>query len=541
MALTKTRDIGTKRYLIVFAILFGLIFVRYCYFGFEYFYQLDDYIQYHNYTAYNTDMTALINDLGLLSSRPLAGISDLFVWSGFYNVMILAVAVISAMYAGAVVLLHKVFSGHFGTGYFFFVFFALLPMGFEGTYWVSASSRIVVGLFFAALSLFFFDKWCDTGKKSSLILFAVIQFVSFCFYEQVLLFSAAATLVIMLMNIKSRNKRALWGLLMFASAALYFIVTKLASDGVYGARAGFFMPWQDGYADQVFKPALGQMYEAVIPGAGGIIGKGFLRSCVLLISEPNILWVIAAVLLCAGFFLFARKSVRSEIRFFPELLSGLFLAVAPLMVFFVLENPWFGLRNLVTSFCGAALMADAILDLIFGRFRKGAVAEAAIASAVAFLFCIVSVSELYDYRQTTRADTQISAAAYEAVKEAQPGNGRDIWLMNVDASYVKDGNFYFHEHDYGVTGSDWALTGAIRAVSGDGSVPMVTPVSVHRTLTLSEPGQLEKAAPFVYFNGGFTPAELSPDGEGKWLVSSSGTVFGILTSGDGINYTFSMN
>ncbi len=511
------RDLKNRKYIIISLVLFGLIFVRYCYFGFQYFYQLDDYIQYHNYTAYGGGAGELIKSLGLLSSRPLAGLFDLFVWSPMYSVMLLAVAIISAMYSAAAVLFHKVFSKHFGTGFLFFVVFALLPLGFEGTYWLSASSRIVVGLFFAALSLLFFDKWCSGGRKRNLVLFVVFQFVCFCFYEQVLAFSCAATLVLMVIYFKKERKRALWGFLMLAGIVLYFVVTKLAPGGVYSDRTAFFMPWKDGYFSDLFLPLSGQVADAAWGSFAGICGKGLLRGFGLLVKQPNVLWCIVVVVLCSGFFILARNHRRKEFHFLPELFAGLLLMIAPIALFYVIASPWFGIRNLVTSFCGLALICDALLDLLFCRLKKGHMAESVIASVLVLLCCVASVSELHDYRETTLADTQIATEAYSAFSQAQVDDDEQIWLLNVSSHYLDDWNYQFHEHVFGCTSSKWAMTGSIRAINDKYIPNNFDPIPADEA-TFSDGRNPDEATAFLYAGGGFVPVGMVPDGEGRWTL-----------------------
>ena len=78
-------------------LLYSLVFIRYVYYGFRYFYQLDDYIQYHNYTYFYDDLWNFVAEMGMLSSRPAAGPADVFVWSRFFPCMIVAVAVLAAV------------------------------------------------------------------------------------------------------------------------------------------------------------------------------------------------------------------------------------------------------------------------------------------------------------------------------------------------------------------------------------------------------------------------------------------------------------
>ncbi len=519
---------GKFKYAPVFLLMFGLIFARYCYYGFEYFLQLDDYIQYHNYTAYWSNMGDLIKQLGLLSSRPLAGLCDLFVWSHFYERMIIAVAIISAMFAYSACAFHKVFSKHFGTGFLFFVIYALLPLGFEGTYWVSASSRIVVGLFFAALALESFDAWCERGKKSALVLFGVFQLAAFCYYEQIVLLSGAATMVVMLCHARKGGKRPLWGFLMFLNAGIYMAVTKLAPAGVYSQRAVLFLPWQEEYWEQCFLPAGAQMKEVFINCNLASVGKGFIRGIKLFLEQPNFLYILIILALCACLFLLAKSAKRYSIRFLPELLAGLFLTIAPLLLFFVLKSPWFGARNAVCSFLGLALIVDALADLIFGRFRSGAVFESALVGILALVCCVSAIAEIHDYRETTLADTAVAQAAAEAMKDEYDQADPQIWLLNVDASYVKDASFYFHEHGYGVTSSDWALTGAVTAIGGRLDYPDVVPVSIYRHFPVAE-AEIGKTKAYFYEDGRCFPVSLSKADGGPWSVTDgSGRVWGTL-------------
>lgn len=536
----KSTRFEKYRYAPIFLVLFGLVFVRYCYYGLEYFYQLDDYIQYHNFTAYNQDLWAMLAKSGMLAARPLAAVCDTFVWSHLYSSMIVAVGIISAMYAASAIFLHRVFAKHFGTGFLFFVIYALLPLGFEGTYWVSASSRIVVGLFFASASLLFFELWCEDGKKYNLILFSVIQFISFCFYEQVVLFSGAATLIIMLCYAKKYSRsRASFGLLMFVNAALYVGITELAPSGINSGRSELFLPWQSNYSEQLVSPLIGQLKSAFISGSAGTFGKGLLRGFRLMLSEPNAIYVIIVFALCASLFFITKKIKRSNISFFPEFFSGVFLALVPLTIFFLIKSPWFGLRNTVPSFCGLALMCDALFDLIFGKFKRGYITEAALISVLALLCCTASVSELHDYRETTKADTAIVTAAVTAIKNTENSYNKSVWLLNVDPSYVSDGNIYYHEHDSGVTSSRWAMTGAVAAISGTNDkslIPDVIPISAKSNFE-ADKSEVGASPVFWYQAGHFIPAKIVNIGSDLWMVTNkTGEQLGALQNRYGLIY-----
>ena len=163
--------------------LFLLLMARACAFGAQYYPQLDDYIQYHNYPSASS-LWALHQATGLLGSRPLAGAADFYLWGPLFDHMILGVALISALYAAAVLIIWKILGRYFRVSPVCPVFMALLPLGMEGTYWMSASSRVVVGMFLAAITAWAFLKWLDRGGGGWLALYLVLQLLPFGFYEQ---------------------------------------------------------------------------------------------------------------------------------------------------------------------------------------------------------------------------------------------------------------------------------------------------------------------------------------------------------------------
>jgi hypothetical protein len=80
------------------------------------------------------------------------------------------VLLLGALYSFAALELYKIFNKFFGTSRFFIVIFALLPLGIEGTYWMSASTRIVPGVFFAALSASQLTNFFESKRKKNAIL-----------------------------------------------------------------------------------------------------------------------------------------------------------------------------------------------------------------------------------------------------------------------------------------------------------------------------------------------------------------------------------
>lgn len=333
------RELKNNRRLLLFLLIFALIFIRYCYYGFEYYYQLDDYIQYHNY--YNVKgITSIFKcvEIGLLASRPLAGIADIFVWTRLFGVMIAGVAIVSAMYAASACLFQWVWSRHFGTGIIFIIIYSLLPLGFEGTYWMSASTRIVVGLFFASVALYFFEKWCSNGKHRNLIIYIFAQLIAYGLYEQILIISFTSIILVGLLHIKRSFARSICGLISLVNAIIYFIFvsyfSSLSGESIYSARYELVLPGNSNYFDTFLPELLSQIKSAFIGGGFYTLVKGFKRGLLLLLEQPNLLYIFGILILCALIFIFAKKETPKTQRAFCAIICGLALATAPIAQFF---------------------------------------------------------------------------------------------------------------------------------------------------------------------------------------------------------------
>lgn len=475
-----TRRPDSRAGMACFFLLFGLIFVRFCCYGLTYFPQLDDYIQLHNYTAYHPDVWDFIRRLGLLAARPAAGLLDIFFWGRLWPALIVGCALIAGLYAASAVLFRRVWSKYFPVGWPFLVLYALLPLGMEGTYWLSAANRVVPSLFFVSLTMVLFQQWCKRGQKRFLAAYFLVQLLSMSFYEQGLVLAVTGVLLIALLELRE-GRRPLWALLTFVNAGVYFAFTSAFADSaLYADRTSVVLPWQDGWWGWVFLPVLRQIRDAFVKGGIRTAIKGFCRGAGLIAAEGHWLWLVLVLALCAGLFLLAREERFDRSRgreVLPALIAGFLMSLAPVTIFFVLANPWFSLRGTVASFCGLALMGDAVTGWLLSRLKDGETVAAGLCGALALVFCVAAVSELHDYRAAWEADQAVMAAILEGTNSGAslPSEG-EILILGVEPCYLEEQNFYFHEHIHGVTESRWALTGGLQCVSGRGDFPYVTPL-----------------------------------------------------------------
>ena len=462
-------------------LLFGLIVFRYCCYGLRYFPQLDDYIQLHNYTAYHPDVWPFMQKLGVLAARPAAGTLDILFWGHLWSVLPLGVALLSALYAASAVLFCRVWKKYFHTGWIFLTLYALLPLGMEGTYWISAANRVIPSLFFTALAMRLFQRWCETGRRRLVIGYFLAQLAAFSFYEQGLVLSITGVFLVAILEFRAHRGRSLWSLLTFVNVGIYFVFTSVFSQSaLYASRSELVLPWQPGWLRWVFLPALRQVGAAFVKGGVYTTVKGFLRGARLVVSEGHWIWLILTLALCAGLALLARRDVHPRLRGREAalaLLAGFLMALAPVTIFFVLGNPWFSLRGTVASFCGLALMADALVGWLLNRLKSRETVTTAICAALALVCSVAAVSELHDYKATYEDDQSVMAAICAGTDNgrALPAEG-DTLILGIEPSYLTDQNFSFHEHIHGITESRWALTGGLQCVSGWKDFPYVKPL-----------------------------------------------------------------
>lgn len=524
--------------------LFLLVMARYCAFGARYYPQLDDYIQYHNYTRMY-DFAALQEIMGILSSRPLAGIADYFFWSPMFENMILGVALISALYTAAVLLVWDILGRYFRVSPVLPVVMALLPLGIEGTYWMSASTRVVVGIFFAALAARTFLNWLDGKGRGWLLLYLVLQLIPFGFYEQAGLLSitltAGAAILEWTLNRQDVRRCALslWG---GSAMGLYFLITRLLNNGgVYGGRTETILPISRYYWLHVLPKALWQFFRAFLGGGFFTAAKGFVRGARMIFSGELLLWALGVAALCVLLWLAARRREPEEGKDAPlwlALLSGVLLAAGPASLFLALDNPWFSLRGTVTSFPGVALLADTLLLWLWDRLglRKGVLSV--LAAALAFVFCVAGASEIRDYRDTYYNDQRIAGLVLDtaAAEGLDPSAGR-IGVLNLEPSYLPNQNFFYHEHIHGCTESDWAFTGLLTALGGEVKVTPLPADPLYRGWN-REANHPSGFQALYWFDGeSLTRAELRELGENTYQVRDrSGGLLGVIWEEDGIGY-----
>lgn len=436
------KDSGSNRETIMMFLVVLLAAFRFSYFGFKYIPYLDDYIQYSFYPSYpNPWQNILTGGAGVLFTRPLAGLMDFFVWSRFYDNLGVVVFIISVLYGFSGVFFYKVFKKcGIMVGPVFFAVFLFLPANSEGTYWISASTRIVVSMFLISAALF-------AAANGRTAIFLLLNFLSMWFYEQTAILAFFAAVLV--------------GLQKKSPQILVAAVTSLIVVAVFYTRFG-------GMGDNAHRlglPGINDIPKNVLQTTRAFLSvlgkvsfkistKGFARGFSIIARDFSILWIAALALQCIGFLNLSQGSVSSTGKTKKHLFIGAVLSLAPLIPFFITQGVGFNLRNIVPCLLGLGLLADSLAQFLFKRYT------ALVAAALIFCFSVSAVSEVRDYNFTANRDREI---ATKIAQQVLPDT-KSVGVRMTTPKYYEQ-NAPYKDHIMSMTGSDWGITGVVRTVS----------------------------------------------------------------------------
>lgn len=436
--------------------------------GFTYFPVLDDYIQYGGYPLYD-NVSYVYFHIGTIVTRPFASLIDPVIWGQFYPHLWIVLFIICFMFFMGTRLIDETFNRldiHITP--FLYAVVLLIPLGFEGTYWISASSRICVGIFFSGLASCFL---VNAIKKSRLYLIGYIPcaLLSFGFYESVMVMSALLQFAVIFTLVKSNKKRFLYLLCPVISGMGMVIYYKLIGNvGALGSRANSFV--LAGLSAR-FTELIKQYMEIIVKGGGLTTAKGALSGLKITFSSPwGIVTLILAVLLSAFCGYFGGKlNFKAKAKFCIPF--GFALIILPLIPNALSAQVWLTYRSVVVSFFGLVLVSAPLFALIL----KNQKARIAVIFLMVLLFSLGNINELDTYRKVHETDDLlITEIAQQLDDEVLSGNKETIVVL--DEEIITPQISYYKDHVKSVFDSDWALTGAVRAKARNVKIKMITPV-----------------------------------------------------------------
>ena len=366
-----------------------------------------------------------------MATRPAANLLDIILLSEFGEILYIPYIILTLMYLAFVFLLRKqlAYTG-IKTGSLFMLIVLLCPLNIEATVWVSAASRITVGLFLTTVGIWIITP-CITRKR--LILFSVINLISFLFYEQTVFFSLLLTLSL------THSKKN---------------YTPLAIAGVNAILTGIYYYALKNYG--VFSHRLSGLGTFDIRAfANGI--KHCLSACFFTLISGKIFSVPIALI--PTYYIFKKSHCTA---FCPKkLILGTAIALTtliPVMITGLYELPF---RCLAIPLIGVGLAADCIKSKKIYRITSGILALVFISSAI---------SEFKKYDLSTEADQQL-IKQISAVASDNPN--KTLGVFGVKKHYYSSPENH-SEHISAITSSDWALTGAVRSQLKNPHYPLIS-------------------------------------------------------------------
>ena len=535
-------------------ILFLLLTVRTCSVGLKYWPQADDYIQYHNYLEFG-DFLTVAKVKGVLSFRPLAGTFDYFVWGPMWNCMIVGAILIALCYVIYILLSVRLLRRYFSVSPLCPVIMALLPSSLEGVYWMSGSTRIVMGLLTGSIAVACLIKWLDTHHVPWLLGYLLIQLLTFGFYEEPAILSVAMGLGVAILEWrrhKARGLIALWG---FPCILIYFLYQKLMEGmNPYAGRNGIMLPVSDYYFKTFLPNLLGQVRDVYFHGTMATLFRGFRRALGMIFHGQVYLWVPVFMVILSVIFgiLTAWKPLNirrlSALRSLLALAAGFLLALAPISILFFLSSSAISFRTIVPSLLGIALIFDTILQLLCQFLKHPDRGTATVAAALALVMAVAGISEMADYKATYEEDQKGAQAILDALSQDYPDEasceGVRVGILGLDETFLPEQNYLYHGHIVGCLGRDWALSGLLTCTDGTAAVPKIEPLPTGAMYGAwnAETRQLSGFDRVYWYdreNGEVRPVTIEQTGDRDYLVYDGDLLLGQVWCDENQNGYFS--
>ncbi len=459
----KTLDTRQKELLLLCAA-FLLYITRYAVFGFSYYPVLDDHIQYYWYANVSDVVSEVFLKIGTISTRPLAGIFDVYVWTPLFGIRGAVLAVSAAVSVLGIYFLKRTFENmDIHAGALFYLVLLFMPIGFETQYWLSASSRVMTGIFFASLSMVIFSSYAKRGGAWRFCLFAVMQLASYCFYEQVTIFSF---LLCTAYFYRTRQKWAAYAVPVINGLiiAVYYLLFKSV-----GALSGRTQLVSGAEAVSHFTYMFKQIREIAWQGLFELNANGLVRGMGVLIKNPVFFAAVTALAAVFAGLCFYDGKKRAKRDVFA-VLFGAVCAVLPMALMFVTKDASLPYRTIYVPLIGLCVIAE----YIAARIKINYAAVRCIVFVMAFIFSVSCVSEMNDYKNVSQIDEKICTGIASALDDEVISGKRECYVIGARRTYI-NANAEHNEHIINVTSSDWALTGAVRHSLG-GYAGRIVPV-----------------------------------------------------------------
>ncbi len=455
-----------------FCALFIAFLLKYMIYGFNCFYVLDDYIQYGGYPMYN-DTAYVLFDIGTIATRPLASFLDIVFWGKLWDFPRVMFMISAAFHFLSCVIFYKAAKeNNIFLSPIFAVFYLFFPLGSEGSMWISASSRIVLGLFFSSLAILSITQYEKEAKKRFYIVFLICAICSFTLYESCAVFCFLASLFVLIKN-RQQRRFMLPFVSLFVMLLALLLYMKLGQNiGHMGTRA------LDSSMFLVFSQAgdfFAQLFEIMTNGIFKLTIDGFAGGLYVLLSKRitgilYLLIVFAVCVLIGKIFSMSQRKLLAKSNIKSLAFCGIVLFFAVFAPNLITEPVWITYRTMFVAMIGIYL----ILDILFLLIPQKSV-QTVLLMVLLFIFTISSINEYDTYKRTNALDTLLLGEICKTLPEEVMSGEKEVAVLLDDAPQVNQVSLY-KDHVKTVFHHDWSLTGAARAYTRNIRIKKVTPV-----------------------------------------------------------------
>jgi len=466
----------------IFILFFVCFIFKYLIYGFCYYPILDDYIQYGGYPLYDNPSFVLF-EIGTIAARPLASVLDIFLWGSLWNTPHLMMITAAMFHFFSCVFFYKTAKeNNISLSPLFAVFYLFFPLGSEGSYWISASSRVVVGLFCCSIALLYLTKYLKKEKTIFFFVFLVFAACSFGLYESCAVFCFVTSVIIMLLNNKNKKRLIISSIticLLLLSLLIYMKMAQGIGMGTRADKSSFMLIFTQ--IDDFFS----QLIEITIKGTANVTLRGFSSGLRVLFSKGfvGILYIVAILFLCT---VLGRCTAGTTIkspdkkRIVLQLFAGIIMFFAPFAPNMIVSPVWLTYRTMFIPFIGLYL----IFDVLFAKIARKSI-QTIILTSILFIFIVSGINEYDTYKHMHELDSAMIKTVCNELPDDVLEGQRNAAILLDDVPNVPQVSFY-KDHVKSVFYTDWSLTGAVRSEMKNMKIKKVTPVYPDMTFDYSD-------------------------------------------------------
>lgn len=449
-----------------------ILIVKYGYYGFKYFPVLDDNNIYGVFSKIPVGNVffAIAHD-SFFKIRPFAAILDFTLWSRFWGNLWIPLLFITLMHFFSCYFISEVFDkNNSKIGNIPVIFYMIMPLQFQATYWISASARVVQGIFFASLSFYLLMLYIESlrdgkpGRLMYLLGFFISNLLSMGFYEQITAVSLVITLYIIFLNRKiiadclRKLKLLLYSLpvINFLLIAMFYAIN--SKQSAVASRGTIFVGDYIQHAYHIFD----NLYLLIRNDLILFMKYQIMDGLSHIVSDRAYLYLLIIIMFASLFAFWTGKEQRIQGKNkLSRIKLGLFLIIISLIPFYVINDTNIFDRNILIAIISLGILVDALINYITGE-----TAYKVVKASASFIFCITfllgSVSALYNYKSASQTDESIVKNYIEASRSIKPADEKKgAIVFNTQKKYYGSATMTI----LNCTSSDWALLGAVQAAS----------------------------------------------------------------------------